>query len=215
MPLVSTDGERTWGGRTLEDRRAQRRERLLDAGYALLGDSGAAHVTVRGVCRAARLTERYFYESFDDREALLVAVHARVADGARAAIEAAVADDRPADPVARATAAVEAFVKHLEQDPRRGRVLLSEVFADQRLARAGVDMIPTFAVLLAEQIAGIFGTLPEGPDALDGQLTSVALVGALAHLFSAWLDGTLEVSRERLVTHVVALIVAAGPVSSR
>ncbi len=214
MASVTTDGERTWGGRTLEDRRAERREQLLDAGYALLGDSGAAQVTVRGVCRAARLTERYFYESFDDREALLVAVHARVADGARAAIEAAVADG-PSEPVAHATAAVEAFVKHLEEDPRRGRVLLSEVFADQGLARAGVDMIPTFAVLLAEQIAGIFGALPEGPDALDGQLTSVALVGALAHLFSAWLEGTLEVSRERLVAHVVALIVAAGPVSSR
>jgi len=214
MPLVTTDGERTWGGRTLEDRRAQRRERLLDAGYALLGDSGAAQVTVRGVCRAARLTERYFYESFDDREALLVAVHARVADEARTAIAAAVAAG-PSEPVARATAAVEAFVKLLEDDPRRGRVLLSEVFADQRLARAGVDMIPAFALLLAEQIAGIFGTLPEGPDALDGQLTSVALVGALAHLFSAWLDGTLEVSRERLVAHAVALIVAAGPVSSR
>ncbi len=214
MPFVSTEGERTWGGRTLEDRRAQRREQLLDAGYALLGDSGAAQVTVRGVCRAARLTERYFYESFDDREALLVAVHARVAGEARAAIAAAVADG-PNEPVARATAAVEAFVKLLEDDPRRGRVLLGEVFSDNRLARAGVDMIPAFAVLLAEQIAGIFGTLPEGPDALDGQLTSVALVGALAHLFSAWLDGTLEVSRERLVAHVVALIVAAGPVSSR
>ncbi|MDO8184132.1 TetR/AcrR family transcriptional regulator [Conexibacter sp. CPCC 205706] len=211
---MSTDGERTWGGRTLEDRRAQRREQLLDAGYVLLGDSGAAQVTVRGVCRAARLTERYFYESFDDREALLVAVHARVADEARAAIAAAVADG-PGEPVARATAAVEAFVLLLEEDPRRGRVLLGEVFSDNRLARAGVDMIPAFALLLAEQIAGIFGALPEGPDALDGQLTSVALVGALAHLFSAWLEGTLAVSRERLVAHAVALIVAAGPVSSR
>lgn len=211
---MAPDAERTWGGRTLEDRRAARRVQLLDAGYELLGTGGAAQVTVRGVCRAAGLTERYFYESFADRDALLVAVHARVAEEARAALSAAVAA-APAEPLARATAAVEAFVELLHDDPRRGRVLLSEVFADEVLTRAGVELIPSFAALLVEQIATVYREGADAPDRLDAQLTSLALVGALAHLFSGWLDGTVKVSRGRLVAHVVGLLLAAAPVSSR
>ncbi len=211
---MRADTERTWGGQTLEDRRAARRARLLDAGFDLLGTGGAAQLTVRGVCRAARLTERYFYESFADRDALLVAIHGRAADEVREALAAAVAA-APPDPVAIATAAVEAFVDLLQDDPRRGRVLLTEVFADSLLTRMGVDLIPSFAALLVEQIRAIYGDGGEGPDAVDAELTSVALVGALAHLFVGWLDGTLAVSRDRLVAHVVALILSAAPVSSR
>lgn len=196
----------------MEDRRATRRAQLLDAGYELLGTRGASSVTVRGVCRAAQLTERYFYESFADRDALIVAVHARAADEAREALATAVLA-APADPLARASAAVEAFVDLLQDDPRRGRVLLTEAFADEVLTRSGIDLIPSFAALLVEQIRAAFGE--DGPDEVDAQLTSVALVGALAHLFVGWLDGTLAVTRERLVAHVVGLILGAAPVSSR
>lgn len=209
---MAPETERTWGGRTLEDRRATRRAQLLDAGYELLGTRGAASVTVRGVCRAAQLTERYFYESFADRVALLVAVQARVADEARGALAAAVVA-APADPLARATAAVEAFVDLLQEDPRRGRVLLTEVFADEALMRVGIELLPSFAALLVEQIRDTFGD--DGPDAVDAQLTAVALVGALVHLFRSWLDGSLLVTRERLVGHVVGLLLGAAPVSSR
>lgn len=211
---MRAESERTWGGQTLEDRRAARRARLLDAGFDLLGTGGAAQVTVRGVCRAARLTERYFYESFADRDELLVAVHGRAAAEVRDALAAAVAA-APPDPVAIATAAVGAFVDLLQDDPRRGRVLLTEAFSDALLTRMGVELIPSFAALLIEQIRALYGESEEGPDAVDAELTSVALVGALAHLFVGWLDGTLQVPRERLVAHVVALILAASPVSSR
>lgn len=209
---MTADDKRTWGGRTLEDRRAGRREQLLDAGMELLGTQGAAHVTVRAVCRATRLSERYFYESFPDRDAFVVAVHARVADAARAAIAAAVQAAK-ADPVSRATAAVEAFTRFLEDDPRRGRVLLSEAFADRALTRHGVELIPSFAELVVEQIRTTFGD--DGPDEVDARMTSVALVGALAQLYLGWLDGGLDVSRERLVAHAVRLVLSSAGVSSR
>ncbi|MCW2985532.1 MAG: transcriptional regulator, TetR family, partial [Conexibacter sp.] len=67
-----------WAGSTLEDRAAARRAALLEAGVELLGTEGAAGVTVRAACRATKLSERYFYESFDGRDALLRAVHAQV-----------------------------------------------------------------------------------------------------------------------------------------
>ena len=57
-----------WSGVPLEDRQALRREDLIAAGVGLLGSEGGPALTVRAVCKAAGLTERYFYESFGDRD---------------------------------------------------------------------------------------------------------------------------------------------------
>src|SRR3982751_4257101 len=122
-------------GSSLADRAAARRAALIEAGVELLGTQGASGVTVRAVCRGAKLTERYFYESFPDgRDALLRAVHSQVAGEAREAIVAAIALAPPRDPERVAHAAVAAFTAFLEADPRRGRVLLSESFSDSVLA---------------------------------------------------------------------------------
>jgi AcrR family transcriptional regulator len=224
---------RTWAGTTLEDRAAARRAALIDAGTELLGTEGAAGVTVRAVCRATKLSERYFYESFDGRDALLRAVHAQVADQARDVIVAVVAahvgaggeaedeshvattagfvDPRDRHAAALAYAAVGAFTAFLEEDPRRGRVLLSESFSDTVLARHDIELVPAFAALLVAQITA----LPDGPDAVDAELTAVALIGALRNLYLAWMEGRASLSAERLNAHAARLIIAAARVSSR
>jgi AcrR family transcriptional regulator len=206
---------RTWAGTTLEDRAAARRAALIEAGTEMLGTEGAAGVTVRAVCRATKLSERYFYESFDGRDALLRAVHAQVADQAREAIVAAVAAHVAAGGEAEdeslAYAAVGAFTAFLEEDPRRGRVLLSESFSDTVLARHDIELIPAFAALLVAQITA----LPDGPDAIDAELTAVALIGALRNLYLAWMEGRKGLSAQRLNAHAARLIIAAARVSSR
>lgn len=211
MPASS----RTWAGTTLEDRAAARRAALIDAGIELLGTEGAAGVTVRAVCRATKLSERYFYESFDGRDALLRAVHAHVADQARDAIVSAVAAHAAAGGEAEdeslAYAAVGAFTAFLEEDPRRGRVLLSESFSDTVLARHDVELVPAFAALLVAQITA----LPDGPDTIDAELTAVALIGALRNLYLVWMEGRPRISTERLNAHAARLIIAAARVSSR
>lgn len=214
---MSGDGRGSWAGTTLDARQKVRREQLIAAGYELLGTQGARAVTVRGVVRAARLSERYFYESFEDRDALLLAVHDRVAEDARAAILAAVAahaeaapPEAVADQQALAVAGLAAFTDFLEHDPRRGRVLLQEAFADEALVRQGVELLPSFAALLVDQIAASF----EGSDATDATLSSLALVGALTHLYLGWIDGSLAVTRQRLIDHAARLIVAAAGIHS-
>jgi AcrR family transcriptional regulator len=195
---------------TLEDRAAARRAALIETGVELLGTEGAAGVTVRAVCRGAKLTERYFYESFDGRDALLRAVHAQVASEARDAIVAAVASARPRAPERVAHAAVAAFTAFLEADPRRGRVLLSESFSDSVLAQHDLELIPAFTALLVEQIRA----LPDPPDDVDAQLIAVALLGALRTLYLAWLGGDPPISAQRLNAHATALIIAAASVRS-
>ena len=56
---------RAYGGEGGDTRVARRRSALIDAGLDLLGADDVGAVTVRGVCRQAGLTARYFYESFE------------------------------------------------------------------------------------------------------------------------------------------------------
>ena len=69
---------RRWTGIPAEERRAERRRLLIDTAFDLLGTEGTAGTTVRAVCQAAQLNPRYFYESFEDLDALIVAVYDRL-----------------------------------------------------------------------------------------------------------------------------------------
>ncbi|MET9258505.1 TetR family transcriptional regulator [Amycolatopsis sp. NPDC004079] len=195
---------RTWAGTTLDDRKAQRRAQLLAAGLDLLGSHGSAAVSVRAVCRSAKLTERYFYESFADRESLVAAVYEDVGDQARQALADAVSGE--ADPGRRAGRAVTAFVELVLDDPRKGRVLLLAPLTDPALTSRGLHLLPAFATLVGEQLSH--------GDETGRQLVAIGLVGALSNVFIAYLDGTLKVSRERLVEHCVKLVLGADAFDS-
>lgn len=117
---------RAYGGVSEEDRRAARRLRLLEAGLDIIGTQGYGAATLRAVCARAELTERYFYESFANREALLAGVHRWVVEQLRADLAASFGrGDASADGRARAGLAV--FFELLRADPRKARVLLFEM----------------------------------------------------------------------------------------
>jgi AcrR family transcriptional regulator len=202
---------RTYRGVPAEQRRAGRRERLIAAGVDVIGRAGWQNTTVRAVCAEARLTERYFYESFGDREALLIAVFERVSADATATILAATAA-APHDAEARARAAIGAFVDVVASDRGKARVMLIEATGSEVLHERRLEAIGTFARLVRDQAAEFYGV--EGRAALDMELTAHALVGALAQLLVAWLSGQVEVSRDRLVEHCTALFLAASPIRS-
>jgi AcrR family transcriptional regulator len=198
---------RTYGGVSAEDRRARRREQLLNAGLDLLGTDGWSATTMTAVCARAGLTERYFYESFADREALLLAVFDRVtSQAAEVVLEAIEASPREAR--TRTRAAIAAFIELLTDDPRKGRVAFVEALGSEALMRRRYDTIRTFAGLLSGQAREFYGML-EGRDQLV-ELTSFMLVGGLAEALMAWLGGELRTSREQLIEDTTDLFVATG-----
>ena len=202
---------RTYGGVSGAERRAERRARLIEAGLELLGRDGWNATTVRAVCAEAGLTERYFYESFENPDRLLEAIFDRVAtEAAKAVLEAV--DAAAHDARAKARAAIGSFVGLLADDPRRARAMLIESVGNPVLERRRQEAVRTFAALLAEQGRQFYGA--DAVSELDAELTALALVGALSELLVAWLDGRLEVPEERLVEHCVELFVAAAEVSS-
>lgn len=200
-------GARIYGGVSAADRRARRREQLLDAGLELLGTRGWSATTMTAVCGRAGLTERYFYESFRDREELLVAVFDRITAEAAAVVLAAI-EKSPREERPRSRAAIAAFVELMTDDPRKGQVAFVEAMGSEALMRRRYETIRTFAALLSEQARDFYGMADERDQLVE--LTSFLLVGGLAEALMAWLQGELETTREQLVEDCSDLFVATG-----
>jgi AcrR family transcriptional regulator len=150
--VSSSDGvQRRWRGREPADRVADRRAQLIEAGLELMGTAGARGVSMRGVCRQAGLTERYFYESFGHVDELLVEVLELVVLQARDALFAALGA-APAQRGPLIRHAVRAFTEFLVADARRGRVMFVESQVTAALAGRGAKLVTEFTV----PIAGIF-----------------------------------------------------------
>ena len=61
VSVMSSSNRRTFKGQSQEERKAERRRRLIEAGINAFGERGYHAVTVRELCAEAQLTERYFY----------------------------------------------------------------------------------------------------------------------------------------------------------
>ena len=204
--MTASAPTRAYGGISAEDRRHERRERLLAAGLQLLGTEGYSGTTVRGVCAEAKLTARYFYESFADLEQLLVAVFDRLIGETTGEVVAAV-EAAPHDAYAKSRAAIDTFVRTLTDDPRRARVAFIEALGSEALMRRRLDTMRLFADLMAAQGREFYGQPDRDP---LSDLTATVLVGGMAELLLRWLDGGLELSRDQLVDDLAELFVATG-----
>lgn len=188
-----TSGQRRgrWSGVPLRDRQVRRRDELILAGVTLLGGAGGPALTVRAVCREAGLTERYFYESFSDRDEFVRAVYDDVCSRAMSALMSA---STPRE-------AVEQFVELMVDDPVRGRVLLLAPEVEPVLVRSGAEWMPTFIGLLQRKLTTI-------GDPTVQNMVATGLVGALTALFTAYLDGRLTASREQFIDYCVDLLLS-------
>jgi AcrR family transcriptional regulator len=180
-----------WSGVPLEDRQALRRDELIAAGVHLLGGESGPAVTVRAVCREAGLTERYFYESFSDRDEFVRAVYDDVCTRAMSALMSATTPRE----------AVEQFVALMVDDPVRGRVLLLAPAVEPVLVRSGAEWMPSFIELLQRKLTQI-------RDPVRQKMMATSLIGGLTALFTAYLDGRLAASREQFIDYCVEMLLS-------
>ncbi|RJO73796.1 TetR/AcrR family transcriptional regulator [Nocardia panacis] len=196
----STDdaGARIWGGTTLPERKRARRAALLEAALDLIGEAGAAGVTMRAVCRRANLTDRYFYESFISRDELLDALYRQVAEEFLAPMTAFAATE---DPTAD-RALSEALVDKVLADPRKSRLFLVEPYSSTGLGQTTIAVMPVFTRVLQDHL---FARIE---DPVRRRLAALTMAAGNAGMFAAWLNGSLRASREQIVDHLVAALAA-------
>lgn len=173
---------RRYRGSSVEERRAQRREQLLRAAIQVYGEQGYRNATVKAVCEAAGLTERYFYESFSNSEELLIASFRAVMDFLFGELEQAGAEATGGS-AERVRAMLTAYYTALQQHPQSARVFLVEI--------SGVS--PAVDQALEESLRG-FGDLiartldPHGRSGTaDEPLLRAGVVGGIIHIASSWI----------------------------
>ncbi|MBA2609645.1 MAG: TetR/AcrR family transcriptional regulator [Actinobacteria bacterium] len=214
MPISATSPRRDvrWVGLRPNERREQRRVLLVDTAFDLLGTEGAAGTTVRAVCAQAALNPRYFYESFEDIDALLVAVYDHVA--AQLAQAISVAPIRAAkSSLDAARRGMEAIVRFIDEDRRRARVLYVEALGNEALARHRLAMDRAAVVSLEEQAIEAAGAWPQGERV--SQVGAAMLIGGISGVLRDWIDGRIAVTRDQLVDDLAELSLALGETTEK
>jgi AcrR family transcriptional regulator len=201
-----------WAGLSADDRKAGRRELLLDVAYELLGTEGWSATTVRAVCAAARLNPRYFYESFEDLDALIIAVYDRLVAQLGDEVLAAL-DTVPDDARSQARGAIETIVRFVDEDRRRAKVLYVEALGNEALNRRRIETGHQMVTLVELTANERHGPLPKGEHI--GRIGASILVGGTGELVVAWLEGRIPVSRDQLVDDATEIFMAVGETVAR
>jgi AcrR family transcriptional regulator len=179
-------GERLHRGRTLEERRSERRSALLAAALDLFGTKGYAATSIEDLCAASYVTNRYLYEEFGGREALLVALYDHLIAQVGEAVLAVSAPPGP-DHVRDATRdRIAAFVRGVTDDERVARVLFLEGGnASAALERRRRDAHAYFAEYVA-QLAFPYAASGE-IEVRNFHLLALGFVGAVNEIVTHWI----------------------------
>jgi AcrR family transcriptional regulator len=183
---MSEPSERRYSGRSVEEWKAARRERLLDAALELFGTDGYPATSVERLCAQAKVSTRHFYHEFKNKEAVLLAVHAQVIELAVRSTGEALAATADAPVRERIVAAVDGYLRTIMADLRRARISFVEVVGaspaveEQRIA---------FRELLVSSVVGV-GEVAVSRNELtpkDFRFLGLCFIGAVNTVVYDWM----------------------------
>ncbi len=195
---------RSYAGRRPHQRRAERHERLLEAGLQVFGTVGWDDATIGLLCATAKVGTRAFYEEFDSREELLLEVASGIVLEGVAILQHAVAA-APPTLEGKVRAGLSSYLRFLTDDPRRVRVTYGAVPRAGSLTGERHRASQGFAELIAAEAGG----LAVAPRALGNPLLALALTGAVGELLGYWAATTPPPAVDALVEELVQLFLAA------
>lgn len=203
---------RGYAGRTAEQLAAERRQRLLDAALSLFSERGFSRTPIELLCSTAKVTTRHFYEHFDSREAVLIALYEQINLETRATVMKAL-QVRGKTTEELMFAAIDAFVSSCTIDTRRTRILCVEVIGVSsdmfERRRNATHQFAKIVSLFTQQLVDT-GGLPPG----DYWHSSIAMVGAIRELIVEWLMSKerppIETVHGQIGSMLRSLIAGAG-----
>lgn len=194
---------RSFKGMSLEVRQAERRERLMEAGLQAYGTLGYFSVTVRDVCVEAKLTERYFYESFKNSGALFDAIYMRLVEDLQQCILTAVMQGAP-EPKQMIELGLRAFFQRLSDDQRMTRILfIDAILVHENDAKSIYKAVKRFDLMTQSFIALMVPKAQENMSLVS--LISTGLTGYVSHLATRWAVSGFKESVEQLLPACMVL----------
>jgi AcrR family transcriptional regulator len=194
-------GARRYGGASADERKAQRRERLIEAGFEVFGRDGYLKTTMRLICAQARLSERYFYESFASTEELFATVHRREATKCWPIMQAQISVCGATHGVDMMRAAMRAFFAHIKEDPRRAQILLADaVTAGMADPQKLGTRLSQFADLVRDRLMLRY---PEMRQEVVIDYVAGGIAGLIIQVGSVWVSRGFDTPVELVAEHVV------------
>jgi AcrR family transcriptional regulator len=182
-PAKKQKPQRTHRGRTLDERRAERRSALLDAGLELFGTKGYSATSIGELCRVSFVATRYFYEEYGDRESLLLELYETLIEQIRERVLGVSEPPGPDHEYLAARARIAAFVHGAALDERVARVLLLES-GSPRLEARRLAAHRDFARYVAQFALAYVDAGRIEPD--DYELLALMFVGAVNEVITHW-----------------------------
>lgn len=199
--MTASSSGRVYGGVSGEVRVAGRRRKLVEAGLNLFGGDNPSTVRIKDICSEAGLTERYFYESFSDMDALFDAVVEQIMQEIESHVATAL-EAAPEDNLTRGRVAQRQAIDSLLSDPRKIRVLYVE-----SPGRGGAASHPHD---LNVRGAGNFLAWARSDGRFDGssvedRMKALAAAGAGSELLVSWVEGLIKIDADELANYLIEL----------
>jgi AcrR family transcriptional regulator len=201
---TTAPAERSYKGLPAAERANQRRQRLLEVGLDMLGGpDGPQDLTLRTVCARSGLAQRYFYESFADKDEFAAAIYDWALAGLVDKAQAAVAAVPPAE---QARANITSLVRTIAADRRIGQLLFSPNQINLVLVRKRFESTAMFVSLFAQHLRVRFR-----PDETGLPVRAQFLVGGVGQALAAWLNQEIAITEEDLIEQLIAILTVHGP----
>ena len=167
-------------GLDADQRRAQRKELLLDAALELFAAHDSQGASIELLCQKAGVSTKSFYQIFDSREACFLALYERTAQHYRDHISSTLAS-APRDEPSMTRHLLREYVDMLAADPRKAQV----TFGSARMITPATERARydnrRWAAEFIEQIWRGYGI--EG----DRHRIATAVIGGMFDVISEWL----------------------------
>ncbi|KAB0625169.1 TetR/AcrR family transcriptional regulator [Acinetobacter gandensis] len=175
--------ERQFKGLSLSERKQARREKLIEAGIEAYGTHGFFSVTVKDICLEAKLTERYFYESFKKSEQLFQTIFLKLIDELQQNVMQAIMQ-ASTDSKKMIEAGLTALLMTLKNNPRMARIIYIDAMLVQELHNQATihetmsrfdRMIHAFVMLMMPNINKSEREISMIATGLNGYVTQIAI----------------------------------------
>lgn len=175
--------ERQFKGLSLAERKQARHEKLIEAGIQAYGTHGFFSVTVKDICNEAKLTERYFYESFKKSEHLFQCIFIKMIAKLQTTVLEALANTS-SDPKQVIHSVLDSVFSLLKNDPRMARIIYIDAMLVQELHQQATirETMAQFDLLIYRFIKGILPELSQSNSivsliatGLNGYVTQIAV----------------------------------------
>ncbi|WP_405015774.1 TetR/AcrR family transcriptional regulator [Kitasatospora sp. NBC_00070] len=199
----------TYGGRSAQERRTERRERFLAAGLQQFGDRpGYRAASVTGLCEAAGLSTRQFYEEFRNLEDVLAQLHLLVNDRTELAVLRALGDAAGRTFEQRIGAVLRAYVTAATEDRRRLRIAFVEIIGvSEELERQRLLRRSRWVQLIVAEAEAAVARGEAAPR--NFRIAATAFIGAVNGLLHDWTAGQFEATLDQVIEELVTLLLGA------